>query len=72
MSTTTNLNTLKINYLTEAQYAAAVNGGTINENELYFTPSSIAEGEVVDVQINGVSIVTNGIAVLPIYNGGVQ
>ena len=38
MSTTTNLNTLKINYLTQAQYDAASSGGTINENELYLTP----------------------------------
>ena len=38
MSTTTDLNTLKINYLTQAQYDAAVNGGTINENEIYMTP----------------------------------
>ncbi len=37
MSTTTNLDTLKINYLTQAQYEAALSGGTINENELYMT-----------------------------------
>lgn len=40
MATTTTLNTLKINYLTQAQYDAAVTAGTINENELYMTPSS--------------------------------
>ena len=39
MSTTTNLPTLKINYLTQAQYDAAVSGGTVNADELYFTPS---------------------------------
>lgn len=38
MSTTTDLETLKINYLTQAQYDAAVSGGTINENEIYMTP----------------------------------
>lgn len=39
MSTTTDLTTLKINYLTQAQYDAAVEGGTINANEIYMTPS---------------------------------
>ena len=39
MSTTTNLNTLKINYLTQAQYDAALENNEINENELYLTPS---------------------------------
>ena len=40
MATTTTLDTLKINYLTQAQYDAALTAGTINENELYMTPSS--------------------------------
>ena len=40
MSTTTNLDTLKINYLTQAQYQTALDGGQINENEIYLTPSS--------------------------------
>lgn len=43
MSTTTDLTTLKINYLTQAQYDAAVSGGTINENEIYMTPSKSIE-----------------------------
>lgn len=38
MSTTTNLDTLVINYLTQAQYNTASSGGTINENQLYLTP----------------------------------
>lgn len=38
MSTTTDLSTLKINYLTQAQYDAALSGGTIDENQLYLTP----------------------------------
>ena len=38
MATTTNLSSLIINYLTQAQYDAAAEGGTINENQLYFTP----------------------------------
>lgn len=38
MSSTTNLNTLKINYLTQEQYEDATENEEINENELYFTP----------------------------------
>lgn len=38
-NTVTNLTTLKINYLTAEQYAAAIAGGQINENELYMTPA---------------------------------
>ena len=37
--TTTNLSTLKINYLTQSMYNTALNNNEINENELYFTPS---------------------------------
>ena len=40
MSTTTNLSTLKINYLTQAQYDEALENDQINENELYFTPGT--------------------------------
>ncbi len=39
MPTITNLNTLKINYLTNAQYQAALENDEINENEIYLTPS---------------------------------
>lgn len=39
MSTTTDLSTLKINYLTQAQYDTALANNQINANELYFTPS---------------------------------
>lgn len=35
-----NLSTLKINYLTQEQYDAAVSSGIIQENELYLTPTS--------------------------------
>ena len=38
MPTTTDITTLKINYLTKAQYEQALAQGQINENELYFTP----------------------------------
>ena len=40
MSTTTNLSTLKINYLTQEQYDTALGNNQINENELYLTPGS--------------------------------
>lgn len=40
MATTTNLTTLKINYLTEAQYNTALSNNQINENELYLTPDT--------------------------------
>lgn len=43
MATTTNLSSLVINYLTQAQYDAAVQAGTLNENQLYLTP---AEGVI--------------------------
>ena len=43
MPTTTNLNTLKINYLTQAQYDAALTNEQINENEIYLTPSLEAD-----------------------------
>lgn len=36
--TTTNLSTLKINYLTEEQYQDALENQQINENEIYMTP----------------------------------
>ena len=45
MATTTNLDTLKINYLTQAQYDTALANNQINSNQLYFTPSS---GDVVE------------------------
>ena len=45
MATTINLDTLKINYLTQAQYDTALNNNQINSNQLYFTPSS---GDVVE------------------------
>lgn len=45
MAITTNLDTLKINYLTQAQYNTAVTNNQINSNQLYFTPSP---GDVVE------------------------
>ena len=39
MSTTTNLSSLVINYLTQAQYDAASQAGTLDENQIYLTPA---------------------------------
>ena len=41
MSTTTQLPTLTINYLTQAQYDTALQNDEIDENQLYLTPPSI-------------------------------
>lgn len=54
MSTTTNLTTLKINYLTEAQYATAVANNQINEDEIYLTPETAGNVSIT------VSNATNG------------
>lgn len=65
MSTTTNLNTLVINYLTEAQYEAAVSGGTIDPDQLYLTPATnvptYTAGSGIDI--------TNGVISLDVPNG---
>lgn len=45
--TETNLDTLKINYLSEPLYQEALKNGQINENELYMTPY-----EDVDISVN--------------------
>ena len=45
MSSITELNTLRINVLTEAQYRAAVEAGEIEENELYFTTDQLENAE---------------------------
>ena len=60
MSTTTDLNTLVINYLTEAQYEAAVSGGTIDPDALYMTPTN--GSGVDDVEVDGTSVVSGGVA----------
>lgn len=39
MATTTNLSSLVINYLTQSQYDAAAQAGTLNENQIYLTPA---------------------------------
>ena len=40
MSTTTDLTTLKINYLTQSQYEEALDSNTIGANEIYMTPAA--------------------------------
>ena len=45
MSSTTNLSTLKINYLTDEQYQAALSSNLLNENELYLTPINTLTSE---------------------------
>lgn len=42
--TTTDLSTLKINYLTQEMYNEALENDEINENELYLTPGSGSGG----------------------------
>jgi hypothetical protein len=61
MSTTTNLSSLKINYLTQAQYDAAASNNTINENEIYLTPSptTLAGYGITDANIVG-GVITLG------------
>lgn len=60
MSTTTDLTTLKINYLTQAQYDTAKSQGLINDDELYLTPA--ADSGINDVTVDGVSVVTDNVA----------
>ena len=44
VKTPTNIDTLKINYLTQEMYDAALENGEINDTELYFTPSDGSGG----------------------------
>ena len=53
--TVTNITTLKINYLSQADYDAEVAGGTIEPNELYLTPSSHGGGASAFVAESGVT-----------------
>lgn len=53
MATTTNLDTLTINYLTQAQFDAAVSGGTIDANQLYFTPDASITGVTAGTGLSG-------------------
>lgn len=51
MSTTTDLSTLKINYLTQAQYDTALANDEINENELYMTPANSCPYQIGDIYV---------------------
>lgn len=59
MATTTTLDTLVINYLTQAQYDAAQQAGTLNSNQLYLTPD-IGSGGGGTLSSVGISNATNG------------
>ena len=58
--TVVDLDTLKINVLTQAQYNEAALNDEIEEDEIYLTPSS-GTG-VTDVEVDGVSVVSGGVA----------
>ena len=64
--TTTDLDVLKINYLTQAQYESALSNEEINENELYITPSTRVSSEdmtaaEVNSFVNGLNVQTNAL-----------
>ena len=48
MSTTTDLTTLKVNMLTEQQYADAISQGQVNPDEIYLTPVTGNSGLTID------------------------
>ena len=56
MATTTDISTLKINYLTQAQYDTALANNQINANELYLTPAAPV-GSVTSINVSNA---TNG------------
>ena len=55
-TTTTNLSTLKINYLTQSQYDTALDNNQINENEIYMTPTKDMTTQEVDDFIDELDI----------------
>ena len=59
MATTTNLQELLINYLTQSQYDAVLAAGTIDENQLYF---------ISDI-LRGVNITTSEVQLTNQING---
>ena len=56
MSTTTDLTTLKINYLTQAQYDTAKENNQINENEIYMTPMTDMTSQEVEDFVDELNI----------------
>lgn len=66
MATTTNLDTLKINYLTQAQYDAALENDEIDEDQVYLTPGSN------DILANDLVVAGNASIVGALTVGGVD
>nr|DAG64117.1 MAG TPA: hypothetical protein [Caudoviricetes sp.] len=62
MATTTNVKDFKINYLTEAQYAEAKSGGTLDSNQIYMTPETTTENNtlVVPITISNNTVTSTG------------
>lgn len=56
MSTTTNVSTLKINYLTQSQYDTALSNNLINENEIYLTQTEDMTPQEVDDFVDSLNI----------------
>ncbi len=61
-STDTVVNNMVFNVLTQAQYDTLSANNQINENELYLITDGSSDSAVSDIQINGTSIISNGIA----------
>lgn len=73
MSTTTNVSTLKINYLTQSQYDTALNNNQINENEIYLTPTEDMTLQEVDDFVSELNIGGNaGTAVDLVVEQGIS
>jgi hypothetical protein len=67
MSTVVDIDTLRINYLTQAQYDALISGGTVEEDEIYLTPSSVST--VIQAQGSGsVSLAASTITQVPLVS----
>lgn len=56
MATTTSVSELTINYLTQAQYDAEVAAGTINEDQIYMTPSSESGSGMPKFSLSGTTL----------------
>lgn len=69
VKTPTNLDTLKINYLTQEMYEEALANDEINENELYLTPS---DGSVSGIKGNSEATYRQGNVNLTLANIGVH
>jgi len=72
MSTTTNVSTLKINYLTQSQYDTALNNNQINENEIYLTPTEDMTMQEVDDFVSELEVGGSGTAVDLVVDQGIS